>query len=57
MVNEWDPVICYCWHCGEKLIGYKNNKNIVKIRCPKCGATTVSKKINRRHERLDIYIH
>lgn len=56
MAHKWKPVKRYCRYCGAQIVGNKNNKNILKTQCPKCGAFVVSKQINRRHERIDIYI-
>ncbi len=55
MTGNWEAVIRYCRNCGGRVTGYKNDKGLVKASCPRCRAVTVSKMIDRRHERCDTY--
>lgn len=54
MGNLWKPVRRICVNCGQELIGYQNGKGLVKMQCPRCGLVMVSRRISRRHERIDI---
>ena len=54
MQNEWKPTKRLCTNCGQLIVGYRNEKGFVKLQCPKCGLVMVSKRMSRRHERIDI---
>lgn len=54
-MQEWKPVKRHCRNCGEKVVGFKNKQGVVKVSCPRCGVCSVSKMIDRRHERCDTY--
>ena len=53
MQNTWKPTKRLCTNCGQVIIGYRNDKGLVKLQCPKCGLVMVSKRMSRRHERID----
>ena len=40
--------------CGSEVVGYRNEKDCVKLRCPKCGLVMVSKRMSRRRERIEV---
>lgn len=54
-MQVWKPVIRHCRNCGAKIIGFKNKQGVVKVDCPKCGVSSISKMLDRRHERCDTY--
>lgn len=41
-------------NCGSEVSGYRNEKDCVKLRCPKCGLVMVSKRMSRRRERIEV---
>ena len=49
------PVRRYCSNCGKIMIGFRSDNGLVKIQCIYCGIVTVSKRMSRRHERIDVY--
>lgn len=49
------PEMRYCRNCGQKMIGFRTSDGYLKLRCPKCNAVSVSKKITRRHEEVHDY--
>ena len=56
MPNNWDkPVQCFCRNCGKLHYGFRATDGLAKLRCPKCGAVSVSKLMGRRHEQVDFY--
>lgn len=56
MQESWKPVRRRCVNCGSEVVGYRNEKDCVKLRCPKCGLVMVSKRMSRRRERIDIFV-
>lgn len=56
MQESWNPVRRRCVNCGSEVVGYRNGKDCVKLRCPKCGLVMVSKRMSRRRERIDIFV-
>lgn len=56
MRESWNPVRRRCVNCGSEVVGYRNEKDCVKLRCPKCGLVMVSKRMSRRRERIDIFV-
>lgn len=56
MQESWNPVRRRCVNCGSEVVGYRNEKDCVKLRCPKCGLVMVSKRMSRRRERIDIFV-
>ena len=56
MQESWNPVRRRCVNCGSEVVGYRNEKECVKLRCPKCGLVMVSKRMSRRRERIDIFV-
>lgn len=56
MVEDWSVSKRICVNCGKQIVGYRDAKGLVKISCPQCGLSMVSKLISRRHERIDIYV-
>lgn len=48
MQESWNPVRRRCVNCGSEVVGYRNEKDCVKLRCPKCGLVMVSKRMSRR---------
>ena len=54
-MGNWTPTERFCSHCGKKRIGYRNEDGLLKVECPYCKVVYVSKKINRRKERVEIY--
>ena len=56
MQESWTPVRRRCVNCGSEVVGYRNEKDCVKLRCPKCGLVMVSKRMSRRRERIDIFV-
>lgn len=55
MENQWLPTIRLCNNCGRKITGNRNKDGLLKIKCPFCFTSMVSKVISRRHERIDVY--
>ena len=55
IVEDWSVSKRICINCGKQIVGYRDAKGLVKISCPRCGLSMVSKLISRRHERIDIY--
>lgn len=55
MENQWLPTIRLCCNCGNKIIGYRDKNGSLKIQCPHCFTSMVSKIMSRRHERVDVY--
>ena len=56
MQESWNPVRRRCVNCGSEVVGYRNEKDCFKLRCPKCGLVMVSKRMSRRRERIDIFV-
>lgn len=56
MQESWNPVRRRCVNCGSEVVGYRNEKDCVKLRCPKCGLVMVSRRMSRRRERIDIFV-
>lgn len=56
MQESWNPVRRRCVNCGSEVVGYRNEKDCVKLRCPKYGLVMVSKRMSRRRERIDIFV-
>lgn len=56
MQESWNPVRRRCVNCGSEVVGYRNEKDCVKLRCPKCGLVMVSKRMSRRREHIDIFV-
>ena len=44
-----------CNNCFRITTGYRDENGVVKYQCTRCGATSVSKVMGRRHVQLDIY--
>ena len=53
-MEKWTPTARFCSNCGKKIIGYRNEEGLLKVQCPYCGVVYVSKRINRRKERVEI---
>ena len=53
-MEKWTPTARYCSNCGKKIIGYRNGEGMLKVQCQYCGVLYVSKRINRRKERVEI---
>ena len=49
------PQSRYCRNCGQKLIGFRGADGLLRLRCPRCNAVSVSKQITRRHEQIHEY--
>ena len=54
-MQEWKPIIRHCRNCGAKTVGFKNKQGVVKVECTKCGVSSISRMLDRRHERCDTY--
>ena len=52
--NRLSVARAYCLNCGQLLVGLRGESGIVKFRCRVCGAVMVSRRISRRHERVDV---
>ncbi len=55
MLLREKTISIHCLNCHNEVIGIQDDKGVTKIRCPKCGAVTVSKIMGRRHVRVDIF--
>lgn len=44
-----------CVNCGEEIDGYVDEEGMTKMTCHRCGTVTVSKKMSRRHMKIDVY--
>ena len=44
-----------CNNCFRITTGFRDENGFVKYQCTRCGATSVSKVMGRRHVQLDIY--
>ena len=44
-----------CNNCFRITTGYRDENGVVKYQCARCGATSVSKVMGRRHVQLDVY--
>ena len=55
MADEWKPTKRRCANCGQLVVGFRNERRVVKLECSHCGLVMVSKRMSRRHERIDIY--
>lgn len=55
MENQWTPIKRICSNCGRKIIGFKTKGGLLKVQCPSCHTCMVSKRMSRRHERIDVY--
>lgn len=53
--NKWSQEKMYCPNCGKIVVGYKNESDIIKMRCDYCGVILISKHKSRR--RIDIQVH
>lgn len=54
MQRIWKPEEKLCINCGKKLVGNENSKGLVKYHCSRCGLVMISRKISRRHEKIDV---
>ncbi len=45
----------YCRNCGQKIIGYRDEDGMLRLKCPRCNAVSVSRKVTRRHEDVQEY--
>lgn len=54
MQESWNPVRRRCVNCGSEVVGYRNEKDCVKLRCTKCGLVMVSKRMSRRRECIEV---
>lgn len=43
-----------CNNCFRITTGYRDENGVIKYQCTRCGATSVSKVMGRRHVQLDI---
>ena len=55
MMDYWTVSKRICINCGRQIVGYRDSKGLVKVSCPRCGLSMVSKLMSRRHERIDVY--
>ncbi len=53
-MNIWVPSKRYCQNCGEKIIGFRDNKGGLKLTCPYCFTFYNCKKISRRKEKVEV---
>ncbi len=53
-MEKWTPIARFCSNCGKKIIGNRNSEGLLKVQCQHCGVVYVSKRINRRKERVEI---
>lgn len=44
-----------CNNCFKITTGYRDEDGVIKYQCAKCGATSISKVMGRRHVHLDMY--
>ena len=44
-----------CNNCFQQTIGIRDETGVIKYRCSRCGALTVSKVMGRRHVQYDMY--
>lgn len=44
-----------CNNCFQQTVGIRDETGIIKYRCSKCGAVTISKVMGRRHIQFDMY--
>ena len=44
-----------CNNCFRITTGFRDENGFVKYQCTRCGATSVSKVMSRRHVQLDVY--
>ena len=44
-----------CNNCFRITTGYRDENGVIKYQCTRCGATSVSKVMGRRHVQLDTY--
>lgn len=55
MQEQWSkPTRRYCHNCGKIVIGFRSEKGVVKLECRHCGLVMISKRMSRRHERVDV---
>jgi hypothetical protein len=52
---EWQRYTFFCSYCGNRLLGYKNAKGLIKIECERCHSVSIRKHIGRRHNQIDVY--
>ena len=55
-MEKWTPTARFCSNCGKKIIGCRNSEGMLKVQCQHCGVFYVSKRINRRKERVEITV-
>ena len=48
MSEYLESVQMYCPNCGQRNCGYKNEKGLVLMKCPKCGCCLSSKKMKEQ---------
>ena len=53
--HNWEPCSWHCPNCGTMVIGYRNEKNVVKAKCRKCRADMIRISRNRRHDIIEIF--
>ena len=44
-----------CNNCFQQTIGFRDENGMIKYRCSRCGAVTISKVMGRRHVQYDMY--
>lgn len=52
--NRMSVARAYCLNCGQLLVGLRDERSTIKFRCRTCGLAMVSRRISRRHERVDV---
>ena len=53
--EKWIRAIVHCPNCGTIVTGYRDKEGSAKMQCATCQAIMVTKRVSRRHERIDLY--
>lgn len=53
--SKWRSRKLYCPNCLHLVIGYEDKDGATRMTCDRCQTVMVSKRMGRRHDRIDIY--
>ena len=53
--SKWRSRKIYCPNCRHLVIGYEGKDGATRMTCDRCQTVMVSKRMGRRHDRIDIY--
>lgn len=53
---EYESAVPFeCLNCRKEITGIRDVNGMTKVKCPYCGAVTVSRVVSRRHMTFDLF--